>query len=327
VLQLFRTNHIFAGILGFSFVFIWHSSVYFNIPVWEPSQVGILMHEIESFLGHSGISARTTVIILLGIQYGFANYLINNYRLADSSTVIPGIFVILFSCYTPYFLFLSVYHFVNTLFIILLYILFGTYNQPKTADNLFNIGLLAGIAFLFFPPTIYLIAIIFIGLSILRTYQIKERIIILIGFLIPSFWAGLYYFWQGNINLFYQYQFAHFFGQPTLSLQNLSSVTVLIYLIFIVLLIFLIISYNKIGYRRVVQVRKRINILYWSLAIIIGVIFFLPQQGKEIYLLLSLPLGLLTSLGFIAMKPNLSEIFHFILILGLLISHYLGLFL
>ena len=190
MLQLFRTNHIFAVILGFSFVFIWHSSVYFNIPEWEPSQSGILMQEIELHFGHAGIAARLIVIFLLGIQYGFANHLINSYRLADTSTVFPGIFVILFSCYAPYFLFLSVFHILNTLFIILLFILFGTYNQPKTADHLFNIGLLAGISFLFFPPAFYLIAIIFIGASILRTYLIKERIIVLIGFLIPSFWAG-----------------------------------------------------------------------------------------------------------------------------------------
>lgn len=327
MLQLFRTNHIFAVILGFSFVFIWHSSVYFNIPEWEPSQSGILMQEIELHFGHAGIAARLIVIFLLGIQYGFANHLINSYRLADTSTVFPGIFVILFSCYAPYFLFLSVFHILNTLFIILLFILFGTYNQPKTADHLFNIGLLAGISFLFFPPAFYLIAIIFIGASILRTYLIKERIIVLIGFLIPSFWAGIYYFWQDKIDLFYKYQFSNYFGLPQFNLQNLANISILMYIIFVILVIFLIISYDKIGFRKIIQSRKRINILYWSLAIILGLLFFLPQQGKEVYLLLSLPLGLLSSIGFISMKPKLAEIFHFILILGLLVSHYIGLFL
>jgi hypothetical protein len=67
--------------------------------------------------------------------------------------------------------------------------------------------------------------------------------------------------------------------------------------------------------------------MYWILGITFVTLFILPKQGKDVYLLLSLPLGLLTSLGFISMKPKLAEIFHFVLILGLLVSHYVGLFL
>jgi hypothetical protein len=327
VLQLFRTNQIFASILGFSFVFIWHSSIYFNVPEWEPSQSGIFMQEINFYVGHSSIAARLIVLLLLAIQYGLAINLLNSYRLADYTTVFPGIFLILFSCFSPYFLFLSSIHFVNTFFIIILFILFSTYNQPKIADSLFNSGLIAGISFLFFPPTFYILPIIFIGLSILRSYSFKERMSVLLGFIIPSFWAGLYYFWQDKFDLFYKYQFTNLFGYPQFSIQNLSYVTILMYGIFIVLSFFLILSYDKIGYRRIIQSRKRINLIYWSLGIITLVLFFLPQQGQEVYLLLSLPLSLLTSLGFITMKPKLADIFYFILILGLLVSHYLGLFL
>ena len=327
MLQLFRTNQIFASILGFSFVFIWHSSIYFNVPEWEPSQSGIFMQEINFYIGHSSIAARLIVILLLVIQYGLAINIINNHRLADYTTVFPGVFLILFSCLSPYFLFLSSLHFVNTFFIIILFILFSTYNQPKIADSLFNSGLIAGISFLFFPPTFYILPIIFVGLSILRSYSFKERMSVLLGFIIPSFWVGLYYFWQDKFDLFYKYQFTNLFGYPQFSIQNLSYVTILMYGIFIVLSFFLILSYDKIGYRRIIQSRKRINLIYWSLGIITLVLFFLPQQGQEVYLLLSLPLSLLTSLGFITMKPKLAEIFHFILILGLLVSHYLGLFL
>lgn len=327
MLQLFRTNQILASILGFSFVFIWHSSVYFNVPEWEPSQSGILMQGINLYIGYSSIAARLIVVLLLAIQYGLAINIINNYRLADNVTVFPGVFLILFSCFSPYFLFLSPFHFVNTFFIIILHILFPTYNQPKVADSLFNSGLLAGISFLFFPPTFYVIPLIFIGLSILRAYSFKERMSVILGFIVPSFWVGFYYFWQDKFDIFYKYQFSNFFGYPQFSIQNLSYVTILMYSTFIILSFFLILSYDKIGYKRIIQSRKRINLIYWSLGIIMLVLFFLPQQGTEVYLLLSLPLSLLTSLGFITMKPKLAEIFHFILILGLLVSHYLGLFL
>ena len=109
VLQLFRTNQILASVLGFSFAFIWHSSVYIHIPVWEPSQSGILMNEISHLIGHSGIGARITVLLLLAIQVALGNQIVNKYRLADASTVFPGIFIILLSCYSPYFLFLSTF--------------------------------------------------------------------------------------------------------------------------------------------------------------------------------------------------------------------------
>ena len=327
VLQLFRTNQILASILGFSFAFIWHSSMYIHVPLWEPSQSGILMNEISHLIGHSSIGARITVLLLLAIQVALGNQMVNRYRLADASTVFPGLFIILLSCYSPYFLFLSTFHFVNTLLILILYILLGTYNQPKSADHIFNAGLLTGIAFLFFPPTIYFILFIFIALSILRTYSIKERIMVVCGFIVPPFFAGIYYYWQNSFDLFYKLQFTGIFNIPTFTVTPFEYINLLLYFVFICLVLFLIFSYNKIAYRKIIQSRKRINIMYWILGITFMVLFILPKQGNDVYLLLSLPLGLLTSLGFISMKPNLAEIFHFVLILGLLVSHNVGLFL
>jgi len=327
VLQLFRTNQILASVLGFSFAFIWHSSVYIRVPLWEPSHSGILMNEISHLIGHSGIVARITVLLLLAIQVALGNQIINKYRLAEASTVFPGLFIILLSCYSPYFLFLSTFHFVNTLTILILYILLGTYNQPKSADHIFNAGLLAGISFLFFPPSIYLILFIFIALSILRTYNIKERIMVLCGFIVPPFFAGIYYYWQNSFDSFYKLQFTGIFNKPTFTVTPFEYINLLLYFIFICLVLFLIFSYNKIAYRKIIQSRKRINIMYWILGITFMVQFVLPKQGNDVYLLLSLPLGLLTSLGFISMKPKLAEIFHFVFILGLLVSHYVGLFL
>jgi hypothetical protein len=327
VLQLFRTNQILASILGFSFAFIWHSSMYIHVPLWEPSQSGILMNEVSHLIGHSSIGARITVLLLLAIQVALGNQMVNRYRLADASTVFPGLFIILLSCYSPYFLFLSTFHFVNTLLILILYILLGTYNQPKSADHIFNAGLLTGIAFLFFPPTIYFILFIFIALSILRTYSIKERIMVVCGFIVPPFFAGIYYYWQNSFDLFYKLQFTGIFNIPTFTVTPFEYKNLLLYFVFICLVLFLIFSYNKIAYRKIIQSRKRINIMYWILGITFMVLFILPKQGNDVYLLLSLPLGLLTSLGFISMKPNLAEIFHFVLILGLLVSHYVGLFL
>jgi hypothetical protein len=327
VLQLFRTNQILASILGFSFAFIWHSSIYIHVPLWEPSQSGILMNEISHLIGHSGIVARITVLLLLAIQVALGNQMVNRYRLADASTVFPGIFIILLSCYSPYFLFLTTFHFVNTLLILILYILLGTYNQPKSADHIFNAGLLTGISFLFFPPAIYFILFIFIALSILRTYSVKERIMVVCGFIVPPFFAGIYYYWQNSFDLFYKLQFTGIFNIPTFTVSPFEYINLLLYFVFICLVLFLIFSYNKIAYRKIIQSRKRINIMYWILGITFMVLFILPKQGNDVYLLLSLPLGLLTSLGFISMKPNLAEIFHFVLILGLLVSHYVGLFL
>lgn len=327
VLQLFRTNQILASVFGFFFAFIWHSSIYIQVPVWEPSQSGILMNEISHLIGHSGTGARITVLLLLAIQVALGNQIVNKYRLADASTVFPGLFIILLSCYSPYFLFLSTFHFVNTLTILMLYILLGTYNQPKSADHIFNAGLLSGISFLFFPPTMYLILIIFIALSILRTYSIKERIMVICGFIIPPFLAGVYYYWQNSFDLFYKLQFTHIFNQPSYLVTPFEYINLMLYFIFICLVLFLVFSYNKIAYRKIIQSRKRINLMYWILGITFIVLFILPKQGKDVYLLLSLPLGLLTSLGFISMKPKLAEIFHFVLILGLIVSHYVGLFL
>jgi len=327
VLQLFRTNQILASIFGFLFAFIWHSSIYIHVPLWEPSQSGILMNEISNFIGHTSIWARITVLLLLAIQVAVGNQIINKYRLADATTVFPGLFIVLLSCYSPYFLFLSTFHFVNTLLILILYILLGTYNQPKSSDHIFNAGLLAGISFLLFPPTIYLILFIFIALSILRTYSFKERIIVVCGFIVPPFFAGIYYYWQNSFDLFYNLQFSRIFSKPNFLVTPVEYINLFLYFVFICLILFLAFSYNKIAYRRIIQSKKRVNIMYWILGITFCALFVIPKQGKDVYLLLSLPLGLLTSLGFISMKPKLAEIFHFVLILGLLVSHYVGLFL
>lgn len=103
----------------------------------------------------------------------------NNYLVGMSYLLITSIFHIGFSSAL-----LSI-----GVLIWILSILFNMSNQGNPKKNIFNIGLLSGLAILIFFPTFLFVFVILFGLLIFRPFRIQEWFIVILGIITPFYFV------------------------------------------------------------------------------------------------------------------------------------------
>jgi len=103
----------------------------------------------------------------------------NNYLVGMSYLLITSIFHIGFSSAL-----LSI-----SVLIWILSILFNISNQGNPKKNIFNIGLLTGLAILIFFPTFLFVFFVLFGLLIFRPFRIQEWVIVVLGIIAPFYFV------------------------------------------------------------------------------------------------------------------------------------------
>lgn len=75
--------------------------------------------------------------------------------------------------------------------------------------------------------------------------------------------------------------------------------------------------------KNVIQVQKKINILYSAIFLSIFAPFLVDQLGVDFLLYLAVPLGVLVSFNFTNMPQQRAEVIHLVWVAGLLYFHFL----
>lgn len=324
MLSFFRTNQIFLSILLIFYIILLRFSTFLNHPFqWIPSGQGVFANGVHEWIGIQSPGAQTLAIALLLIQ-GFAiNLLTINNRLSNEVNLFPGVFYVLISCMLPDMLYLSPVLMGNTFIVIALIELSGTYKNPNCADKIFNAGFWTGVASLFYFPFVFYTILLVAGLNILRAFKIKERLMSLIGFMIPYLLVGLYFFWTNQFSVFWDMQISRHLGFFNFGISSNSWAVWLNLLLFASLLVFVLANNNTYLSKKNIQVQKKINILYWILISSgIGAVF---QHGLtfEHLLTLSPALGVFLALSFTDMKKQWAESIHFLMIIAALALQFI----
>jgi hypothetical protein len=110
------------------------------------------------------------------------------------STFLPGMAYMLITSLLPEWSFLSAPLIAATFIIWAFAKLFQLYNNEYANTKIYNIGLLLGIASLFYFPSLLFIACIIIGLLILRSFLVNEIFLLLIGATTPYYFYAVYLF-------------------------------------------------------------------------------------------------------------------------------------
>ncbi len=292
-----------------------HAGVFFVAEETTPGPTGVLSDWLFGQVGRQGTLPDLLAILLLLVQGTMMNAMNLRHRIGESLNLFPGVFYILVASLLPEFLHLSPLLLANTFFLIAMADLFSVYNQPRSAGYIFNIGLWIGLASLFHFSYIILILWAFIGLNILRAYDIRERMMVLAGALVPYTLTALVFYLNDAFPAFLDGQiyrniaFLDFRERP-FSWTLLSEL-----ILFAVPFLLVLFSYGTFMSKRVIQEQKRINILYWALFFGGLTITFQAGLGLEQLLILAPPLGFLLSITFVRLKPNWAEFYHFVLLL------------
>jgi hypothetical protein len=264
--------------------------------------------------------------ILCFVQALLVNGIINSNKILPRKSYVGGLFVIIFSSLFKEGLLLSPASLALTFLILFISRLFSLFKKDKPNSEIFDIGFFIAVATLFYFPSILFIILAFIDMATIRPFVIREWIIVLTGFVCPFYLLFVVYFWFDRTG---------FLLPDIVNLQNgvwlraiamgyvrwsmIGAVTLLTLL--------LLVMVPSTLYSKLIQVRKFSTLLVVFI-VFAGVSFLLQQKiNLSHFVLLSLPLGIISSLVAMQIKSKLvSEVVHLILILLVVTGQFLPLF-
>ena len=282
---------------------------------WSPSGQGILSESLYEWIGSQQTLSHIIAILLLLIQGTLINSLVIENRMSNEVNLFPGVFYVLISCLIPDFLYLSPVLIGNTFVLVVLIELFATYKNPACADKIFNSGFWIGVASLFYFPFIFFFIFLMAGLNTLRAFNVRERLMTLIGLFIPYLLAGLYYFWFDQFDVFWEKQISE--NMSFFSFGNAEGGASIYFRVLTFAVIIFYVLFNNGSYlaKKNIQVQKKINILYWIMVSAGLSVFFQKNLAMEHLLMLAPSLGVFLAFTFTDMKRQWAESLHFLLVL------------
>lgn len=321
MLNLFRTNQLLFSVLLIFYVAALHVAVFVTSYDWEPIGYGYLSGLVYAQIGHRGLIPDIGTIVLLSLQATAINAIVANNRLDDKVTLFPGLFYILIASALPRFLHLSPLHMANTFYLIALSELFKVYKKPSAADNIFNVGFWISIASLFYFSYSIFILLAFVGLGILRAFSLQERLMVVMGALVPYILVGVYVFWNDQWSVFVQQQLVD--SIALFDFRNEPDVVSVLKIVFVdIFLVIAIFSYSLYMFKKNIQVQKKISVLYWGLFFAAFTLCFQAGIQLDHLLVLAVPLGMLISINFTSLPSRWAEVLHLLILAVILIFQY-----
>lgn len=317
MLRIFRTNQLLFGIVLLFYGAILHFSIWLYPIELTSARYGILGQWINQ-LGATHYYWLQGVALLLLFLQGFAlNFLVAEHRLSTEVNLFPGLVYLLLTSSIPEFLAISPLHFANVFLLISLWQLMTIYKVPSCADRIFNIGFWIGVASLFYLSYGVFLILGLVGLNIMRAFSLRERLQMILGFIMPYLLCGLYFFWTDRWDDFIQSQFVSSFGFLSFRLTASLSINIAIAL-FIIFLIIVLMSSNGYLYKTQIQVQKKISLLFWTLLIGSSSLLIQKNIGLEHLLIMALPLSILLSINLTKLSPRIADTVHIVLWAGVL---------
>jgi hypothetical protein len=256
-------------------------------------------------------------VILSFVLVLFMSFLIVNFNTSqffiNERTFLPAAIYVLFTGLFPYCQFINPVLPASVFLMLAIRRIMDAYRKSGTAFNFFDASLLIGAGSLFYANLVWFEILIIIGIAILRTGNIKELIISVIGLITPSlFTVGIYYaLGRDLVSLAEVVKNNLFAGTGEYSFSGLTIVGLtLLALIILISLIHLISLLNN----KKIKSRKTFSVLIWTLVISFIVYFALPSASVELIYFAGIPISyILTHFCIFSKKKLLPEIFFAVL--------------
>ena len=322
MIEIFKRNLFINSLLLLPYAALLRIKTFIDPTLQVPADgQSVLSNIIYSLLPYSILQSIISLLIVFFIANMINRLCIKN-RLANTITLIPGLFFILFSSLLPSFLELSE-SLLSLFFVVAMVgVLMQTYKRPRASDLIFNTGLYTGLAALFlFASTSFMLSA-FVGLIILRSFKLKERLQLLLGFLTPFLFFGVYLFYNNILSQTISKEVFGAFSLPTFNLEWGVESIILTSVLALGLLIS-ILGYGFYTSKKSIQAQKKVDILYWvALASLIGLLL-VNQVTLSYALFLIFPLSIFISMSFLNIRNKLVlELLHLGAVIAVMGIHF-----
>lgn len=326
MLELFRNNQAYTAVL------LAILTVLMRIPAllgWispdavPPDGEGVLY---PLFLGWTTdrvfLSALFSAILVYG-QALLINWLVNESRVNPERNWLAGLLYVVVMSSVSDFHFLSPALVAVSFVPVMLRVLFKIYKSPDTTLIVFDVALLLAFAGLFYVPILWLSPVVLLALIYLRSIKLREVLVFVVALFLPGFTGWVLAFWKQLGTMFFQqytdnlFQFWNF--ETSTTWTTLGQTAILGVMALVVLL-----SFNLYYHKRLMQVQKYNNILYWLLLATLFTILLRNTPQSEHLMLAGASVGVFMALSLQAIRNKLiAEV----LFLALLVLIYCGLLL
>jgi len=296
-----------------------------SLPVYEakPMPLYALMRQI---IGLKPLGSLLSTLVLLGLML----FLISNFNTTiffiNERTFLPVLFYVLLSAVFPQNQTINPALPAAVFMILALLRIMDAYRKQGIAYNFFDAGIFIGIGSLFYANLIWFGIVIFAGIVLLRTVNIKEIAVSLLGLLTPYvIIIGFFYVTDRNIGMFLSDINENIFGNTHSFLFDRYTVLVLIY-IALMLLISITFLFSRLNIKKI-KSRKTFYLLLWVFAVSLLLYFFIPAVSVEMMWIAGIPASYFLAHYFVFLKQKiLPEIFFTVFCLLILLLQVLIIF-
>jgi hypothetical protein len=296
---------------------LWADLFFAQIDYIEPGRA-IFYQPLYKWLANSYWLSSSIAFVVVFVNALLINRIIARFDMLDSRTFLPALFYIILVSSSHKFIGLSP-ELLASLFLILMlermYVLYGNF---KDLREVLNIGILCGLASMFYFPAVAFVFFIWIGFVVFQILYIRRIFIILIGLLAPYLFVFVYYFLTDQISLgIIPYLFGEFksFSTPQFNFSVFD------YVLYGYMALIMLISFLKIISGRtenVIKIRKMHTVQTWFLFSIIILLFFVNNEFVY-FILFFIPFSLFIPNYFIKKKKPVQAEVMFLILIALII--------
>lgn len=274
----FKSNNPLLNIILFllAILFWIDSFIYFsNVELSSEHQAPLYAFIYRLFSQYPFWSVLLSFFFML-LQAFMFNRVITNKNLVDRNSYLPALVFIVLMSSSFKLVGLQPFWFANFFLIVALDKIFDDFDEQDTYKEIFNVGLLIGVASLFYYPVLGFFVLIWISLIIYYLVNVKSLLASLMGLLLPYLFVASYYFWFNKLSIEFREWWSFFqslFDNPLL-LNTFQWVTFSI--VGVTTLIALVVIYGSGLRDKPVRLRKRHRVLlyFFLISLVLMVIYF-----------------------------------------------------
>jgi hypothetical protein len=247
-------------------------------------------------------------VILSFLMVSLMAFLLVNFNTSvffiHERTFLPALFYVLFGGFFPDQQLMNPVIPASVFLMIAIMRIMDGYHKNGTAYNYFDAGLLISTGSLFYANLIWFGLLVIIGIALLRTGNLKEIVISILGLLTPYVITfGLYYITGKDIGALFKLIVnnlvtrATYYPFPRLTIVGLIFSGALI-------LISIVQLFRHMNTKSI-KSRKTFSLMIWTFLISITLYFALPSVSVEIVWLISIPVSYFLTHYFVIVKKKL----------------------
>ncbi len=243
--------------------------------------------------------------VLVSFEAIYLNLLINKYEVLYRNSYLPALFFVLFVSSFPEFQAVHPVHFVNLILLKIFDKIFSMYNPGRAVATIFDCGFLAAIAALLYLPALPLLLLLMIAISLLRSFNIREWLVLLIGYSLPFLFVSVYKFWNYELVTFWQGLLARIFQNPELISFPAQLSERVLAAILVLILVLALFRLRANYYKNIIRVRTYQQIQFLFFLTGIGSFFLSKEMTMIHWVLLAIPLSIWVAYFFVSQKKKL----------------------